>query len=111
MNDLARPALYDAYHGGHPLQARRGRGVAGDGVGPVGETSDYLARHRIMPLPEQGDALAVATAGAYGFSMGSQYNSRPRPAEVLVHGKTWTVIRDRETLDDLVRGEHIPKED
>jgi len=108
MNDLARPALYDAYHAVHPLQLRRGRGVHADIVGPVCESGDYLARQRILPLPEQGDGLAVATVGAYGFTMGSQYNSRPRPPEVLVHGKRWTVIRDRETLDDLVRGEHIP---
>jgi diaminopimelate decarboxylase len=110
MNDLARPALYDAYHGVHPLQLRKGRSVPADIVGPVCESGDYLARQRRMILPEQGDALAVATAGAYGFVMGSQYNSRLRPAEVLVDGKSWTVIRDRETLDDLVRGEHIPEE-
>jgi diaminopimelate decarboxylase len=111
MNDLARPALYDAYHGIHPLLARSGRRVTADIVGPVCESSDYLARQRTLPLPEQGDSLAVATAGAYGFAMGSQYNSRPRPPEVLVHGSKWTVIRDRETLDDLIRGEHIPSEE
>jgi len=108
MNDLARPALYDAYHGVHPLHVKRGKRVIADIVGPVCESGDYLARQRAMTLPEPGDALAIATAGAYGFAMGSQYNSRPRPAEVLVHGKHWTVIRDRETLEDLVRGEHIP---
>jgi diaminopimelate decarboxylase len=110
MNDLARPALYDAYHSVHPVQLRKGRRVTADIVGPVCESSDYLARQRPMSLPEQGDALAIATAGAYGFTMGSQYNSRPRPAEVLVHGSKFTVIRDRETLEDLVRGEHIPPE-
>jgi diaminopimelate decarboxylase len=108
MNDLARPALYDAFHAVLPMFLRKGRGVTADVVGPVCESGDYLARQRILPLPEQGDGLAIATAGAYGFAMGSQYNSRPRPAEVLVHGNKWTVIRDRETLDDLVRGEHIP---
>jgi diaminopimelate decarboxylase len=108
MNDLARPALYDAYHGVHPLLAKRSRRVIADIVGPVCESGDYLARQRAMALPDPGAALAIATAGAYGFAMGSQYNSRPRPAEVLVHGKHWTVIRDRETLEDLVRGEHIP---
>jgi diaminopimelate decarboxylase len=108
MNDLARPALYDAYHGIHPIQLRNGKRVTADIVGPVCESGDYLARERTLSLPEQGDSLAVATAGAYGFAMGSQYNSRPRPVEVLVDGKKWSVIRDRETLDDLVRGEHIP---
>jgi diaminopimelate decarboxylase len=110
MNDLARPALYDAYHGVHPLTLRRGRRVTADIVGPVCESGDYLARQRVLSLPEQGDSLAVATAGAYGFAMGSQYNSRPRPPEVLVHGNKWTVVRDRETLEDLVRGEHIPSD-
>src|SRR5207248_11376465 len=110
MNDLARPALYDAYHGVHPLQLRNGRRVTADIVGPVCESGDYLARERILSLPEQNDSLAIATAGAYGFAMGSQYNSRPRPAEVLVDGKRWMVIRDRETLEDLVRGEHIPQD-
>jgi len=108
MNDLARPALYDAYHNVLPLQIRKGRSITADIVGPVCESSDYLARQRSLPLPEQGDGLAVATAGAYGFAMGSQYNSRLRPPEVLVHGKRFTVIRDRESFDDLVRGEHIP---
>ncbi|OGR90043.1 MAG: diaminopimelate decarboxylase [Elusimicrobia bacterium RIFCSPLOWO2_01_FULL_59_12] len=110
MNDLARPALYDAYHAVFPLHAGKGKRITADIVGPVCESGDYLARQRVLPLPEQGDGLVVATAGAYGFVMGSQYNSRPRPAEVLVHGNRWTVIRDRETLDDLVRGEHIPSD-
>jgi diaminopimelate decarboxylase len=110
MNDLARPALYDAYHGVFPLLSRKGRSVKADIVGPVCESGDYLARERLMPLPEQGDGLAIATAGAYGFAMSSQYNSRQRPAEVLVHGRRFTVIRDRETMDDLVRGEHIPSD-
>ncbi len=108
MNDLARPALYDAYHAVLPVQIRKGKRVTADVVGPVCESGDYLARQRTLTLPEQGDSFAVATAGAYGFAMGSQYNSRPRAAEVLVHGKRWTIIRERETLEDLVRGEHIP---
>lgn len=108
MNDLARPALYDAYHAVFPLQRRKGRSIKVDIVGPVCESGDYLARQRSMPLPLADDWLAVFNAGAYGFAMGSQYNSRPRPAEVLVHGKHWSAIRDRETLEDLVRGEHIP---
>lgn len=108
MNDLARPALYDAYHAVHPLVDKKGTRVTADIVGPVCESGDYLARHRSIRLLEQGEGLVVATAGAYGFAMGSQYNSRPRPPEVLVHGSKFTVIRDRETLEDLVRGEHIP---
>lgn len=110
MNDLARPALYDAYHGVYPLALRNGKRVTADIVGPICESGDYLARNRTMVLPEAKDGLLIATAGAYGFSMGSQYNSRPRPPEVVVHGGKWTVVRDRETNDDLVRGEHIPPE-
>jgi len=111
MNDLARPALYDAYHGVFPLQDKKsGKKITADIVGPVCESGDYLARNRTMALPEQGDGLAIATAGAYGYVMGSQYNSRPRPPEVLIHGHKWTLVRDRETLEDLVRGEHIPVE-
>ncbi len=108
MNDLARPALYDAYHAIHPVHDKRGRMTTADVVGPVCESGDYLARARRIRLLEQGEGLVVATAGAYGYAMGSQYNSRPRPPEILVHGARWTVIRERETLEDLVRGEHIP---
>ena len=110
MNDLARPALYDAYHGVFPLERRSGRMITADVVGPVCESGDYLARDRRMVLPEADEGLAIATAGAYGYVMGSQYNSRPRVPEILVHGHKWTVVRDRETYDDLVRGEHIPAE-
>jgi len=109
MNDLARPALYDAYH--EVIEARPGKGrkVTLDIVGPVCESGDYLARERSMALPKQGDVLAVLTAGAYGFSMSSQYNSRRRAAEVLVHGKTVDVVRERESYDDLLKGETIPE--
>lgn len=110
MNDLARPALYDAYHGVYPVQDKAGKAVTADIVGPVCESGDYLARGRSLVLPEPGDGLVIATAGAYGHVMGSQYNSRPRPPEVLVHGTRYTLIRERETLEDLVRGEHIPAE-
>jgi diaminopimelate decarboxylase len=110
MNDLARPALYDAYHGVYPLIDKKGKHVTADIVGPVCETSDYFARGRTMVLPEQGEGMVIATAGAYGYVMGSQYNSRPRPAEVVIHGTKWTLVRERETLEDLVRGEHIPPE-
>ena len=108
MNDLARPALYDAYHGVYPLQQKKGKTITADIVGPVCESGDYLARNRSMILPAPEDALAIATAGAYGFVMSSQYNSRPRLPEVIIHDRHWTVVRERETLEDLVRGEHIP---
>ena len=108
MNDLARPALYDAYHGIYPLQIKNGTMISADIVGPVCESGDYLARQRKLAQPEQGDMLAVAMAGAYGYAMSSQYNSRPRPPEVIVHGTRWMVLRERETLEDLVRGERIP---
>ena len=108
MNDLARPALYDAYHGVYPVQDKKGRKVTADIVGPVCESGDYLARSRSIRLLEQGEALVVATAGAYGYVMGSQYNSRPRLPEILIDGNKWAVVRDRETFEDLVRGEHIP---
>jgi len=108
MNDLARPALYDAYHEIYPVHDKKGRKITADIVGPVCESSDYLARNRSIRLLEQGEGLVVAAAGAYGYAMGSQYNSRPRLPEILVHGHKWTVIRERETLEDLVRGEHIP---
>ena len=108
MNDLARPALYDAYHEVFAVHDKTGKKITADIVGPVCESGDYLARQRPIRLLEQGEALVVATAGAYGYVMGSQYNSRPRLPEILVHGNKWTVVRERETLEDLVRGEHIP---
>ena len=77
-----------------------------DIVGPVCETGDFLARNRLMSLAA-GDLLAVRSAGAYGFSMSSNYNTRPRAAEIMVDGKQMHVIRERETFDDLVRGEHL----
>ncbi|HVE82239.1 MAG TPA: diaminopimelate decarboxylase [Myxococcales bacterium] len=107
MNDLVRPALYDAFHDVQPVKRRRGRAVAVDLVGPVCESSDVLGRGRKMVLPEQGELLAVASAGAYGMCMASNYNSRPRPAEVLVEGASFRVIRRREKPEDLWRGEAL----
>jgi diaminopimelate decarboxylase len=106
MTELIRPVLYDAYHEIIPLRRApaRGRFVA-DVVGPVCETGDFLARDRELEQAAPGDLLAIATAGAYGFVQASNYNSRPRPAEVLVNGDHWTTIRRRETYDDLIRGE------
>ncbi len=107
MNDLLRPSLYDAYHEVRPVQDGAAAAPA-DLVGPVCESGDYLARDRDLPDAAEGDLLALMSAGAYGFSMASNYNSRPRPAEVLVKGDRWAVVREREHLADLVKGELIP---
>ena len=104
MNDLIRPALYNAYHEIRPVVQSR-RKIFGDVVGPVCETGDFLARDRSLPSAEPGDHLAVMSAGAYGFSMASNYNSRLRPAEILVRGRRARLIRRRERFLDLVRGE------
>ena len=108
MNDLIRPALYSAYHEIIPLRQRDGASVTVDVVGPVCETGDFLARDRAMQDAMPGDLLAVRTAGAYGFAQSSNYNARPRPAEVLVEGSTWRTVRQRESYDDLIRGEQSP---
>jgi diaminopimelate decarboxylase len=106
MNDLIRPALYQSHHEIVPLNEVGERGViTADVVGPVCETGDFLARNREIANVLPGDLLAVCTAGAYGFVLASNYNSRPRPAEVLVEGSRWRVVRERETYADLVRGE------
>jgi diaminopimelate decarboxylase len=108
MNDLIRPALYDAYHAIWPVEKREAADlVVADVVGPVCESGDFFARDRLLPLPRAGDLLAVMGAGAYGFVMASNYNSRPRPPEVLVDGRRWHIVRGRETFDDLVRGERL----
>jgi diaminopimelate decarboxylase len=105
MNDLLRPALYDAFHRVEPV-VPRGRGMElVDVVGPVCESSDFLARRREMERPEPGDLLAIRDAGAYGFAMSSNYNMRPRAAEALVEDGRVRLIRRRETFEDLVRTE------
>jgi diaminopimelate decarboxylase len=110
MNDLIRPALYQAYQPIEPVAAPRGVHTTVDVVGPVCESADFLARDRSLPALEPGDLLAVRMAGAYGFVMASNYNARRRAAEVLVRGDRFAVVRERETLDDLVRGESMPHE-
>jgi len=107
MNDLIRPALYEAYHEVVPVR-RDGGGeeAAYDLVGPVCESSDFLARDRTLRLAP-GDLLALRTAGAYGFSMASNYNGRPRPPELMVDGDRVHVVRRRETCHDLYRGESV----
>jgi len=108
MNDLIRPALYDAYQAIEPvLRAERPREVV-DVVGPICESGDFFAKDREIERVQAGELLAVRGAGAYGFAMSSNYNSRPRAAEVLVDGAAFHVVRRRETLEDLVRGETIP---
>ena len=109
MNDLARPSLYDAYHAIEPVIDPACRREVADVVGPICETGDFLCREREVPAATAGDLLAVMSAGAYGFSMSSNYNSRPRVAEVLVHGDRFHVIRERETRESLIAGEHIPE--
>jgi diaminopimelate decarboxylase len=106
MNDLLRPSLYEAWHDIRPVAPRSGAVVDYDVVGPVCESGDFLGRARPLSLVE-GDLLAVMSAGAYGMSMSSNYNSRPRAAEVLVDGTAVHVIRERETIEDLYRGEHL----
>ena len=101
MNDLIRPALYQAYHEIVPVRRRGGRKTVVDVVGPVCETGDFLARDREMPAVRQGDLVAVLDAGAYGMSLASNYNSRPRAAEVLVEGRGARVIRRRETVEEM----------
>lgn len=109
MNDLLRPSLYQAHHDILPVrQVPNASEAVFDVVGPVCESGDFLAQGRTLPAVKAGDLLAVMSAGAYGFTMASNYNSRPRVPEILVKGAESYVIRDRETFDDLVRGERIP---
>ena len=107
MNDLVRPSLYDAHHDIEPVSAPRAgdREIVCDVVGPVCESADFLAKGRRMREPRAGDLLAVRSAGAYGFAMSSNYNARPRAAELLVDGERALLARRRETYVDLVRGE------
>jgi diaminopimelate decarboxylase len=109
MNDLARPSLYDAYHAILPVEARDQGTELGDVVGPICESGDFLARDKEIPVSHQDDLLAVMSAGAYGFTMSSNYNTRPRVAEILVDGKDFHVIRKRETVEMMIAGEMIPK--
>ncbi|WP_459616228.1 diaminopimelate decarboxylase [Bordetella sp. 2513F-2] len=104
MNDLLRPTLYQAYHGVRPVAPRQASGRVYDVVGPVCESGDWLAKERELAL-EEGDVLAIESAGAYGMVMASNYNTRARPAEVMVDGARYHVVRQRETLEDLLRGE------
>ena len=108
MNDLVRPAFYDAYHEIIPVNRETGTDIKTDIVGPICESGDFFAKDRNVADLQRGEFLAIMGAGAYGFSMSSNYNSRRRAAEVLVKGKEFFVIRKRESFKDLIRGESIP---
>jgi diaminopimelate decarboxylase len=108
MNDLIRPALYGSYQAIQPVVENRARKIVADVVGPICESGDFFAKDREMPRPERGDLLAVMSAGAYGFTMASNYNSHPKPPEVLADGDRYYVVRKRESFEDLIRGETIP---
>ena len=103
MNDLIRPPLYGAIHPIESVAVPRGRPITADVVGPICETSDFFARDLDLPEPSEGDLLAIRDAGAYGFAMSSNYNFRPRAAEVLVESGIFRTVRRRETFEDLVR--------
>lgn len=106
MNDLIRPSLYKAYHEILKItESEKSLRVVADVVGPICESGDFFARERELPEFKPGDLMAVMSAGAYGFSMASNYNSRPRPPEVLVHGDEYTIVRRRETYEDIVAHE------
>ncbi len=105
MNDLIRPALYQAYHEIQTVRERQSREETVDVVGPVCETGDFFARGRLLPVVTAGDLLAIRTAGAYGFSLASNYNSRLRPCEILVQDGVARVVRSRESYDDMLRNE------
>ncbi|MCB9736777.1 MAG: diaminopimelate decarboxylase [Deltaproteobacteria bacterium] len=108
MNDAIRPALYSAWHDLEPVAPPRAASAVVDVVGPVCESGDFFARDRELPELAAGELVAMRSAGAYGFVMSSNYNSRPRAAEVLVDGDRYHVVRARETVEDLMRGETLP---
>ena len=107
MNDLIRPAFYDAFHEVVPLTRKGGATVKTDVVGPICESGDYFCKDRPLPKLGEGDYLALLSAGAYGFVMASNYNTRPLAAEVLVNGKKFAAVRERQSLKDVLAGEKI----
>jgi diaminopimelate decarboxylase len=108
MNDLMRPSLYDAYHRILPVEKTRRNPILADIVGPICESGDFLAKGRKIAKVNRGEYLSVMSAGAYGMSMSSNYNSRPFPAEVMVNGKAHSLIRKRGSYEDLIRNESLP---
>jgi diaminopimelate decarboxylase len=109
MNDLVRPSYYGAYHQILPVNKKDREEILADVVGPICESSDFLAKDRKIPKLNMGELIAIMSAGAYGFSMSTNYNSRTRVAEVLVRNNQMFLIRQRENYKDLIRGEEIPK--
>ena len=109
MNDLIRPTLYDAHHDIWPVTEARKAGemIVADVVGGVCETGDYFARDRRIPRPEQGDLLAIMTAGAYGAVQAGTYNTRPLVPEVLVRGDSYAVVRPRPSYEELIGLDHL----
>ncbi len=107
MNDLARPALYGSFHGVQAVRKDQDGLIVADIVGPICESGDFLVKERQVPMFRQDDLMAFMSAGAYGFAMSSSYNSRPRVAEVMVKGDAFEVVRERETVEDLIKGEKI----
>jgi diaminopimelate decarboxylase len=106
MNDLIRPALYHAHHEIIPIKQPAGKStLTVDVVGPVCESGDFFARDRALPTVKPNDLLVLLDAGAYGMSQTSNYNTRPRPAEILIEGKSTKLIRRRETMRDLLAPE------
>ncbi len=110
MNDIIRPALYEGYHEIWPVQEHADDSLLVDVVGPICESGDFQAQNRLLADVKPGELLAEMSAGAYGFSMASTYNSRPLAAEVLVDGNTWHIIRRRQTMQEIVTGECLPGE-
>ncbi|MFH1623676.1 MAG: diaminopimelate decarboxylase [Pseudomonadota bacterium] len=109
MNDLIRPSLYGSFQGIQPVRSVESNRFVADMVGPICESGDFFAKNRTMPQFERGDLVAIMSAGAYGFTMSSNYNSRPRVPEVMVAGDKFHIIREREEYDDLIKGERIPE--
>ncbi|PKL52287.1 MAG: diaminopimelate decarboxylase [Nitrospira bacterium HGW-Nitrospira-1] len=108
MNDLMRPSLYEAYHHIIPIARKKRNMIMADIVGPICESGDFLAKGRKIAKVNKGEYLSVMSAGAYGMSMSSNYNSRPSVAEVMVNGKTHSLIRKRGTYEELISNENIP---
>jgi diaminopimelate decarboxylase len=109
MNDLVRPAMYDAYHEIVPLQRDTSRrAIKVDVVGPICESSDCFAKDRVLQELGEGEYVAFLTAGAYGYAMASRYNARAMPAEVLVRGGSFELVTARESFEQMIAGERVP---
>lgn len=110
MNDLIRPALYGSYQAIQPVMKTEAETIIADIVGPICESGDFFAKDREIGRPQRGDLLAIMSAGAYGFTMASNYNSHPKAPEILVDGDKYYIVRKRESFEDLINGEVIPAE-